>query len=826
MVRSVRLRTRASVAASGLLLAALSLPVLPTTSVAAATSTLTKSAPAGPADHGGTVPWVIDYAGTATEVGPASVTDPIAGAGSAQTYQAGSFVAPPGWQRLWSTDGTTFGTTDPGAAAVAVRADNPALAPGGRGVTGAFTPPLTPINTATGGDGFTPVLYRTANGGVQAWNIFHHTNPISSRRLVCTNLLSNAPCDGGPWPRPMNTTPGPLGSGNTADIATTRAADYVLDGSRMYYPGLTASSVGVGCVDLEAQANCGYVALQPTGPAGPGLGNVNGVGGMELLGGNLYGVSSTGQILCLVLAGLTPCAGQPYAPVVGLNQNVPGGFPGEYVGALTVVAGKLFVTSSSAGSSTAPAPATMGCFDPAIGTACAGWAAPKQVSPAAGNLTDNIYPYVDAAGARVGACTTATNGVAQVSCFDVAGAPLAVPPGLASLFNTTANIVFNPATIVAPDGSTRAYFPEWGGSIAGRTTCYDWTHQQICVGFPNPTTHPTVNGGATRDYGYAYDQNTECLVGLGDAGFLFTLDPETGPSPCQRSGAGVTLTPGAFYCDGQGGHGAAYRDARLVGIDTANVDLTRSRVVIGDAGGVISTGPVPAGGTVDLSGISAAAHPSITVDVRLVLNNGNDFGGGRQPRLVAAFDGDAPQFCLRTTVAAACSVGQVSDTASGTDATGAFTSNTVTVPVATGQSCTPRITVNKEVCVGHQASDCGPVGQGPWAKRAGIGLLGTAFWRVSVSNTGPVDVAGITVTDQVAPSCVAAAGTFALTTGQTARFYCSTGPILLPLLPLTNTASASYVVPNSPPGTPRTSTAPSSAQVVFDPLCPFLCILT
>jgi hypothetical protein len=772
-----------------------------------AASTLGKSAQnlthpgAAAASHGDTVSWVLDYDGT----GAATVTDPIVGAGATQSYVPGSLKAPPGWTPRWSTDGTTFQTTDPGAGTVAVRADNPAVRPGGTSVDSPLLPPVQSAPVQTGGDGYTPILHRTPSGGVEAWNTYHHLGTANAK-LVCTDLITNSPCAGGPWPKPLNTTPGPFGTGNTGDIASTLIIQYVQDpvSGVTYYPAVTAAGVGVGCLDLDARANCGFWPLSTAS---------FGLTGLVTTAGNLYGVGANGQVLCLTMATHTPCAGQPYAPIVPASFNVPGNYAH---GAATVSNGKVFASVGPNG-----ATPVMGCFDPATQSACAGWPAPKPVAPGAGYDTYSTFAAYDTGGTAVGACAAAWSGIKPVTtCYTLAGAPMTAPTVLGSLANR--DYVFVPEVATTPDGHKRSYFAAWAGS-SGSTTCYDWTTAAACAGFPLPAPHPGVNGGDTRDYGYAYDEVTDCLIGLGDAGVLFSIDPITGASPCIHSGASASLKPAAFYCDGGSGHVQGYRDARLENIDLANVNLAASTVDVTDTGGgPIATAGLAQDGTVDLSGISATAHPDITVSARLVLNNTNDFTPPNRPTMVLSFDGDTPQICFRTTVAAACTVTGVTNTATGTDATGALTSNTVNLTVAPGAGCQPVVTVNKEICTANDAHNCLAGATGPFAKQAAVGLLGLlyarAYWRITVTNTGPVGISGAQLLDGVEPACVTAAGTFTLAAGASKQVYCSTS-VVLALAPVTNTAAVRYTPTNSPAGTPPTTSASSSARA-----CPLFCL--
>lgn len=787
---------------------------------AAAASTLTKSVVdrSNPgtdlASHGDVLDWTVTYDNDDPGPAAATLTDAIE---AGQSYVPGSLRVPPGWTPEWSTDGTTFVGTDQGAATRVVRASNPVARRGGTNRSVLLPPEARAVATSTGGDGWSPFLYRDDTGRFESWNIFHHgeTSPTTPK-IVCTDLLTGALCAGGPWPKPLNTTPGPLGNGFTGDISTALVEQYVTDPANpgvTFYPAVTTGSVGVGCVDLAARANCGYTALQN---AGGSPSSVNGIVGVVAAGGNLYAASTTGQVLCMVMATRAPCAGQPYAAVVNPNGNAPGGFPGNYQGALAVVGGKVFVTSASS-------PPTMGCFDPATTSACAGWGAPKAVGPA-GFADFTAYPDFDAAGNATGVCSTVTDGApnpVRTTCFDVDGSARAVSPGLAGLPQIAGSLLFNPLTINGEDGHLRSYFPQWGGSLAGATSCVDRTTGTLCAGFPTPSTHPNVNGGATREYGHAFDEATGCLYVLGDAGILFSLDPTIGVSPCQRTGGSVDLAPSEFYCDGSSGHVQAYVNAVLEGITPANVNLNASRATVTDPDGtVVASPPIAGDGTIDLSGISPAAHPAIRVTVSLVLNNADDFAGGKTPALVANFLGDPPQMCFSTTVAATCTVTDANNTATGLDATGPLTSNTVTLPVTPGAQCQPTLTVEKEICTVAGAHDCGPDGNGPWAKRSPVGLLGllgTARWRITVTNNGPVDAVNVRINDSAEPSCQSAAGTFTLAAGASRQVFCST---FLLLFPFKNTASASFVADHSPPGTQPTTTQSSSARA-----CSLLCIL-
>ncbi|MFF5715209.1 hypothetical protein [Streptomyces sp. NPDC012756] len=111
----------------------------------------------------------------------------------------------------------------------------------------------------------------------------------------------------------------------------------------LYYPAVTAAALGVGCLDLGARANCGFFALRATGGTPS---SANSMAGLVAEDGKLYGAASTGQVLCLEITDRTPCAGQPYAPVVRPNHDLPGATGSLYLGGMTTAGGKVFVSSS------------------------------------------------------------------------------------------------------------------------------------------------------------------------------------------------------------------------------------------------------------------------------------------------------------------------------------------------------------------------------------------------------------------------------------------------------------------------------------------------
>ncbi|MFF2543123.1 hypothetical protein ACFVUY_11235 [Kitasatospora sp. NPDC058063] len=788
--------------------------------------------------HGDTVRWVVSATNPDGAPVSTTVTDKIQGGpGSTpqtQSYVPGSLQVPPGFNKQWSTDGgTTFSGTDQGAATNAVQATNPMLASPATGQVVQIPPPFTPINTATGGDGFTPILYTATINGVptpEIWNIYHHgfSNTAS---VVCTDQLTNGPCPtpgGAPatWPQALNSS---VAGATTGDLGSTRTPTYVLLGSKLYYAAISRTTlgvIGVGCIDLQAQSSCGFTALQT------GTGLV--VGGVVQAPNQLiYAVSGTGEILCYDPVANASCG----TFGIGLPPNEGQvAFSGDYAGIMRVVDGKIYVTDNTL----APLPTVMSCFDPSTNAACTGWATPKTVVTPVGGAparADNVFEMYDPAGTVTGVCT-AVGGVYQevnppvgtVVCFDLTGNPVAAPPGLQTLLSTNvapgeANFQV-PLTITAPNGHLETEFPLWiyqGTTPTLNSTeyCYDWNTQAPCTQYgTNGVVNgpPNVNGGNTSPYGFAYDG--QCKYSLGDTGYLFSIDPVTGASPCLKTKAQGTINPSAYYCDGATGHIRSYGTVSLLGIDPTTVDFAHSSVTVLAADGTtIGTFPFdPATGTADISSVPTADSP-IQVIANLTLINGSSFTPDNHPRMQVTFVGDAPQICFETTVATDCSVTAVSNQASAvTNGQPPVTSNTVTLQVTPGAQCTPMLTIDKEVCTSTNAADCVDGGSGPWATSTTIPSGSTAYWRITVTNTGTVPVTGITLTDSVSPSCVTAAGTFDLAAGASHQVFCDLTNVTQHTV---NTVTATFPGPG---GTPIT-TPPSEATVdVTPPAVPSLSI--
>lgn len=418
---------------------------------------------------------------------------------------------------------------------------------------------ISPSGFSMGVDGFAPTLYRTSDGNIQqAWVIAHHGYASETEdKVTCVNIDTGAFCngpDGKPttWPKPLNTQASPLGAhgSNTGNLSTTQAPNGVIqtDASRVLrYPAITQSpvgpysngSVGVGCLNMQLQQNCGYIPLAPlTSRVGS---NINGLSGLVDVGTKIYARLTTGQMACLDTATETPCPGQPFAGISPPSNDVAGLGPQNYEGDMIAIKGRIYTESNglSATTTTSPHLPTLTCWDPVNNVPCPNWGARVVNSPDLYTALA-IFPSFDAQGNETGVCTitgkTSTAGVVP-ACYDFFGNDAVVPTAFTTLFPTTGTktIVFPPLA-AAINGDARLYFPLFTQdnpqTHKGETLCFDWTTLSACAGFPHPLMHPMVNGGMTRDYGYAYNPQVNCIYGTGHWGFMFAFRPDTGAAGC------------------------------------------------------------------------------------------------------------------------------------------------------------------------------------------------------------------------------------------------------------------------------------------------------
>jgi uncharacterized repeat protein (TIGR01451 family) len=136
--------------------------------------------------------------------------------------------------------------------------------------------------------------------------------------------------------------------------------------------------------------------------------------------------------------------------------------------------------------------------------------------------------------------------------------------------------------------------------------------------------------------------------------------------------------------------------------------------------------------------------------------------------------------------------------------------SSVTVPLAA-------IGILKQVCGTEVAADCGPGGKGPWASSVDVPQGDSAFWKVTVTNTGDTPLTNVTVSDPLVPACDNTGVTLAV--GASVSTYCTLPDIGVTVV---NVATVSFEgeLPPFPSSsaqvmdTPAPKTAASVAPIV------------
>ena len=735
---------------------AVSFETAPGAAAAAPSATLTKQAldqsgneiPNGSSlTPGSPIKWVLNYDNTSGTPAHARVTDPI---GANQTFVPGTLQAPPIWSKEYSADGTTFGTTDLGTDTVAVRsqADVPSTS------TGAAVPVPPPITStfqtsATGGDGFRPILF-----GNDVFNIFHHTLLGGEQTIACTNASTGEACPG--YPKTLS-----YGSPSETVSTSFTPMQFIRSDGKMFFPTQRAADYGVACFDLSAGTGCGYTQLSAPGTTVARSGDFPAmIEGAARVGTDLYFYGSeevggvfTPTLYCFDPAAQAACADgartdlsiTANGSVVGWNPGVNGLGSGLVV-QLTPDGTRVYLDQAFGG----PSGSQVSCFDTATRSACPGWSTPLVLpTPNFAGTGYGSFLLDPGAPGPHGICAASLGGYRggrsaprEESCVAADKTPV---PNFRAPSDVPDQATLEQVTFVPQlDSSYFAFFDVRGGVPAsGYAFCWDWSANRECAAFPtrhwdtdNPPTQTPINRGDTRDYAYTYDPATNCMWGLGDAGYLWTFDARTGANPCRVGRQAIELvSPTSFYCDGKPGHVQGWNQVRFI---SSRLDaFAEIRVTILDStntpvpGFVDRTLPLsgPDAGVLDISSIPASGATA-TLAAQIIVNapTNDPWANGLQPYAELTFFGDSPQICFQTTVAKVCQSDATSDQAhADTDGT-LVESNKITFqirPDATG--CTPTLTKTAQ-------DDIVPAG-------SPIGFT------VTLANPGPNSLPGLTLTD-------------------------------------------------------------------------------
>jgi Putative serine esterase (DUF676) len=329
-------------------------------------------------------------------------------------------------------------------------------------------PPASTYQGAGGGDGWAVALTDDS-----VYNVFHHAATL---RVACHRQSDASECYS---PKTITDTAG-------ASFSTSNHPGLWLDPATdklyVYATRNTTATAGVVCIDttLEADANpfCGFVELSAAGEA---VGNQ--LGSPALAGGRWYAfnyvrsnpvVGTKNHLLCFDVATQTACAGQPYQVVTGtVTTSSISPIP-------ATVAGQILVPVSVDGA------ALLACFSPASGGTCAGsWPAPITASYI--SINGAPFPMLSSTGNPTGVCLPASG----APCWDLAGTPVATPPGLA--FAVPASSPYSgQAFVLGP----RVYVPNGN---TNQVHCYNYATGDSCTHFPK----------SFANLGYLYTVNAD-----------------------------------------------------------------------------------------------------------------------------------------------------------------------------------------------------------------------------------------------------------------------------------------------------------------------------
>lgn len=557
------------------------------------TEAVSKAGVAGPVPGGGNGIQTIDWT---IDYDLISST-PLANLTLNDTWSAGQTLVSGSVQ----TPGGTWSFNQPDSTSITF--SNPLVAPNGQGAGIPLSIPLTgPINFSGAGDGFNPAI--TDSGKILGIN--HHT---SNAGIWCYNTITEAPCTGYKMFPGINTT--------TASIA--RAI-----GNKIYIVG---SDVGTGsntqpgsiyCWDTNSDSLCG---------TSPHLDN-----GFDRLAvannGLLYTLVNTGEIDCFDPDNaLARCAGYP------VDVNVPAA-PNNLGNGILPVGDSLYVLNWNG---------AINCLNVTTLAFCSGWSSTPLAGPLA---SDILFPRLDAGGTITGICQVGAGTAA--TCYDLNGAN-------PTTINDMALVVSANTYSFAQDNDyygSRVYF----GGYQNNLGCWDWATSAPCTGSGFDANGHVTNTDLINSLIYGATHDAGCLYTFGDAGSLFSVDPDTGETPCARSTGQVTVNIDDFY--GATTPGSVTADWDKVSLSdinlTSGVEFDSLIVtVINPSDNSVVSGPtemIDTSGEIDLSGVSSAIR-ALKLQVVAEPVGTTAWADSIGPKIWLTFDSNTPiQFSYQTTI--------------------------------------------------------------------------------------------------------------------------------------------------------------------------------
>lgn len=571
----------------------------------------------GTAHAGDRVRWALNYSNKTNKVADVNIVDRIT---DGQNYVPGSLRTPP--MMSASVRGSTLratGQVQDGTTA--------ATSPG-------FTTTTTDFKTP-GGDGYSVEGYRTNiytvfhhNDGVSVWNGV----PIAGRTVFCATL-DNKVCAGWPgYATHVDPKAGvPLGTGRDGLYVTAGTNGSLIVNGRLYWPVQALNpargpyELGMQCLNLNTLRSCGLTKLATTNHPAPNYGLIAG-DGIAASDGRYYYLDTSGNMLCF----------DPAKHRCGPPVNVTGGglnWDAATAAVETYGAHVFTVVSNLSKPATTGYESFITCYDVVKRESCPRY--PKNVGPSApADYPGHVMPVVSSNGVVRGACAAFNQ-----MCFDLAGNSIANPY---PKFDYSG---------VGPSGLGTGvllrtkYYTMVDADHAG---CFDFA--RVVGGKVQPCSQ--FVGRPRSEAGYTVRSLANvpgCMAAAGDHKQITLFDAVTG-APCTRASQSVTLTPAAYYCDGNSGHVKKWRTVRLTGLngsEYAGATLTlrgaNNKVVPGWA-----NYRFPAGSsTVDISSIPVTGNTAtLKAEVSLVAVRNSAKVNASVVRL--SWRGDPIQVCYET----------------------------------------------------------------------------------------------------------------------------------------------------------------------------------
>lgn len=648
---------------------------------------------------GNTIKWIASYDNKSSGPASAEIKSDIS---PGTSYNYGSVKVPPGWSSSFSTDnGGSFNGTDAGEATTNLKFNNPVVGSPSNGIGEIASQPLvSAAQSGTGEDAYIPIPFDE-----QVYGLIHHSDQ-SGNEIVCSQK-DGTDCAG--YPAALNLY------GQTDFYTSINPLHYVDHANgRLFFTVQRSVGYGIACWDLQKTQFCadnGYTELSATGSV-LGSRQPSRLLGLVEVGDCLYSWDVDLVVYAFDPATFSTTCGGFSAYDLATTYALPAYVPGQHnvggpnygpVASAEAINNKIYFPINYAynadinffcgGSPTNYCyNSRLVCFDPtdSTGNCGGGWSTPnlsgseqntRLVTGIFKDLNNDSNPCVYAINIFIGFPTSTT-------CYDkTTGASTAVPANLVSnVVNDTRTInaegglylmaSYEEVTTINSSDDTITIFPftkfgAFGNSITGAAGCYNWDLADECVGWGSnsdgETTWASINSGDTRDYGYTVDE-TGCLLGLGDTGWLWSYNADDGSLPCQRSISTASLSPQSFYCDG--GNVTGWN--QVVTSNTDFLDFEEIQVTIKDSNGVVVPGYdgvdiVPSSGILDISGIPYSGDTKdISVEVLLVALNGDPWTESNYPIITTTFNGDDAQICFETVAKDGCSVPTIINNAKST----------------------------------------------------------------------------------------------------------------------------------------------------------------